>query len=257
MIWEPVYEMTHCPTQGTAVYRTQFPDTLSECLPLRGLLHTDELERMDRFKVESATIHYLQTRALLRIVLCHHLKCSNLELKLHYSHSKKPFIAPDRNSNLQFNATHTAQWGGVAITDLGEIGLDFEAHNPARDLPSIARRHFSLAEQAAIDALPAEARVAAFFDTWTAKEACVKASGEGITADLQAFTVQLGPPGPLRHVDLPGIWSLWGLPMPHGVSAALAIRNAAPEPVLFDVSLDFLRNQADSVCRVHSPVPNQ
>ena len=232
MQWVRINELPPAASLGTVVFRTPFPSALTKARPLRRWLQPEELERLERFKVESAALHYLQTRALLRIVLTHTLGCSNSELRLHYSHSKKPILAPEMQSSLQFNATHTAGWGGVALVPQTALGLDFEAHAPTRDLPAIARRHFSPVEQAAIEALPPGERVGAFFDTWTAKEACVKASGDGITADLQAFTTRLGP---APTVDLPGTWTLFRLPMPPGLSAALAIRGEAPSPQLYEI----------------------
>lgn len=231
MDWETIDDFAQCPARGLVVFRTPFDLSLSECLLLRQGLQSEERARLERFKAESAALQYLQTRALLRIVLCLRLGCSNLELKLECLQSRRPVLDPGHGANLSFNATHTAQWGGVALADTGDVGLDFETHNPDRDLAAIARRHFSAAEQAAIDALNVqEDRLQAFFDIWTAKEACVKATGEGITADLQGFSVQLGPPGVPRTTDLPGSWEIHALSMPPGTSAALALRHPQPTP---------------------------
>lgn len=235
MDWQVLTQVPEGLPSGPAVFRAPLPDHLAGSEALRAWLHADERDRLERFKAEAAAVQFLHARALLRAVLCAALARPNAELVLHYAPNGKPFLP----GGPPFSLTHTPGWAGLALAPEGEVGVDFEAHDPARDFPLIARRAFSADERAAIDALPdPDARRAAFYATWTAKEACLKADGRGITADLQAFTVPLAAPGMLTTTNLPGRWHIYRLPMSHGSSAAFAHHTEKPHaapPTLHDL----------------------
>src|SRR5690606_29881823 len=102
---------------------------------------------------------------------------------------------------------------------------DVEKVRRLDSLGEIARRHFSVREFAALDALAGSARELAFYRCWTRKEAYIKALGEGLSMSLDSFEVSLGeqPEFEVCHDgrEDPKKWSLLDLsPGPEFVAAA-------------------------------------
>jgi 4'-phosphopantetheinyl transferase len=243
-------------TDGTIdVVRIHFPERWEDCREFEAILSPDEVERLQRFKVEHAAIHYLLCRALLRTLLGKALQIPPAQVALTTNEYGKPRLAGAAGRGITFNLSHTGGIGMVALSRGVALGVDVEAHDASRDLQAIARRNFSPAEQRAMAALPeGPARVSAFFDIWTGKEACIKAQGLGLSNRLQRFTVALAPPGIERALSFddpgstPGHRSLIGLPMEAGYSASLAAYSTdhAPSlesspPALWEMEVDTLR----------------
>ncbi len=130
------------------------------------------------------------------------------------------------------------------------VGLDCEPRARAARLGAlrVARRRFSPAEVAALERLPpGRARDAAFLQTWTLKEALVKATGRGISAtpgSLNGFTVLPGAGAPPPAAAALHAWFPEGPPPPPaappggtvgGGGGVLGIRVAAREPGALEV----------------------
>ena len=71
--------------------------------------------------------------------------------------------------------------------------MDLEHARPLPDAEHLARAAFSPREFARFVSLPAEARLAAFYEAWTRKEALLKALGCGLGGSLDHFDVAFGP----------------------------------------------------------------
>src|SRR5208282_3176253 len=109
----------------------------------------------------------------------------------------------------------------VAVSHAGPVGVDVERVRPMPDAEEIAARFFSPRETAELKALPSDQVPAAFFNLWTRKEACLKATGDGITKLLPLTEVSFlpGKPAHLR--------SLWGDPQ---AAAQWTLEDLAPAP---------------------------
>jgi 4'-phosphopantetheinyl transferase len=237
-MWQ-AYDSDSPPTVSRGeIFRFRFPDRMAEIASLVNYLSADERERLQGIKVESAAIRFLLTRATLRMLLGQRVGLEPRRISLCYGASGKPELT---SPGPAFNVSHTEGWGLVALLPQGALGVDVEKYNEGHRLDAIARRRFSSQEcDAVLSIADEQERLRAFFDIWTAKEACVKALGTGLGSTLNRFSVALGAPGALRPVtfaDDPsegGQWSVMALPMPEGWSAAVAVRGA-------DGGADYLR----------------
>jgi 4'-phosphopantetheinyl transferase len=94
--------------------------------------------------------------------------------------------------------------------------------------PDIARRFFSESEVDALEAVPEDARKAAFFLCWTRKEAYIKARGDGLFCSLDSFDVSLDPSKPAAllatraEADAAQRWTLIDIGVEPGYAAAIA-----------------------------------
>jgi len=74
--------------------------------------------------------------------------------------------------------------GLIAVSEPGQgvVGVDIEWIDPSFDLSALGLPGLTSHERAALDAVPAPARLAAFFRLWTRKEAVAKALSLGVAA---------------------------------------------------------------------------
>jgi 4'-phosphopantetheinyl transferase len=110
-----------------------------------------------------------------------------------------------------------------AIARNRNLGIDVEHIRPESAGENIATRYFSAREVGELRSLPPQARVQAFFDCWTRKEAYVKATGMGLQIPLDRFAVSLSPDQPAQFLE--GVeprWHLAACNTVEGYAAAIA-----------------------------------
>jgi len=105
----------------------------------------------------------------------------------------KPELASGQAVDVSFNLSHCRGLVAVVVAAGVDVGIDVESpeRHPFDDM-SIARAHFTPAEQDHLLAIGDDAgRRRAFLELWTAKEAFIKAMGEGLSMPLDSFGVDL------------------------------------------------------------------
>jgi 4'-phosphopantetheinyl transferase len=184
---------------------------------------------------------YVAAHGLVRRVLAGYLGVSASEVAYGYEEHGKPYpMVSGTRAALRFSLSHSANLCLCAVATDREVGVDIEQIRADRDHAAIAGHYFSRAEQAAIRALPATLRLRAFYDCWTRKEACLKASADGLRVPLDSFDVPVTPdPLPVSARTGTGRHSLWlsTLPAVPGFAAALAVVGHGGDVVA--LSLDY------------------
>ncbi|MCJ2013720.1 4'-phosphopantetheinyl transferase family protein [Methylobacterium sp. J-076] len=198
------------------------PGRLARCA---GVLDPEETDRAGRFLRAADRARFLASHAALRAVVGAALGRPAASLRFGRDADGRPFLAEPAGTGLDINLSHS---GGVALVGLvrsARIGVDVEVRRPLPDALRIARGHFAQDEACALEALPPEAREAAFFALWTRKEAVVKALGAGLSLPLAAFSVSV-PPAPPRMLRIAGEaagWTLAAIEAGPGVCATAAV----------------------------------
>jgi len=113
----------------------------------------------------------------------------------HCGHTQhgRPVVAAD--VPLSFNISHSGPLALVAVLDAdARIGVDVEVVRPRSRLDALAERVLDADEHASwVQIADEDARLRAFLQTWTCKEAYLKARGVGIATRLR--TVPARPQG--------------------------------------------------------------
>jgi len=142
------------------------------------------------------------------------------------SFRRGPHGKPAVDGELEFNLSHSRNTALLAVSVGREVGVDLEYQRPLDTAGRLARRFFTEAEAATLDALPLSTRQQSFYRAWTRKEALLKAMGLGIAGRLRSVEVAVDgaerPSWRALTAETAGAWVLRDLPTLEGYAAAVA-----------------------------------
>jgi 4'-phosphopantetheinyl transferase len=208
----------------------------------RSWLTPDEIARSNRFRSQALSDRFVLCRGALRLLLGAYTGRSPAHLTLEYGGFGKPAIASGGgHASLTFNVAHAGEFALIALAVNRSVGVDLEPLRALPDADSLADRVLTPSERARYDSTPQEARPAAFLQYWTAKEAFVKATGEGLSRSLTTFEALPNATGTSRIVHIDGDasaarqWSLHVWQPAPGYIGALAARGRRLTVSSFDL----------------------
>ena len=140
-------------------------------------LSVAERERAGRFFFAHDRRRALAARAGLRAVLAAVTGEAPQAIRLGADRNGKPRLL---NGGPAFNLSHDRDLALVAVSVAGDVGVDLESVDPRLALDEVAPVSLTIHEQAWLQGLPPRRRPRAFTACWVAKEAYLKAVGEGL-----------------------------------------------------------------------------
>lgn len=185
-----------------------------------------ERDRGARFVTEALRNRWFRVHIATRRILASVLGVAPATIAYGVSTTGKPFVGSPEARGLEFNLSDSGDLALVAVSWCGPVGVDIERCHPSHDPLPLSASAFAEEERAALDALSAEERTAAFHRTWVRKEAFIKAIGVGIGYGLARFAVSSDAgPARLLRIDADAradeSWQLVDVPVPAGYAAAL------------------------------------
>jgi len=173
----------------------------SSTLPLelaREWLNEEERVRADRFKFAIHRERFTRGRGMLRHLLAARLGERPQALVFSAAARGKPFLP---GSDFHFNLSHSEDRAALAFSRLASIGIDIERFDRRVDVDGLSRRCFRESEIARFEGMNEEEKQRAFFWVWTAKEARMKATGEGFHLEPQRIEVAFADGLPSRYLE--------------------------------------------------------
>ncbi|HEX5379571.1 MAG TPA: 4'-phosphopantetheinyl transferase superfamily protein [Phenylobacterium sp.] len=196
-------------------------------------LDAEERRRAASFVFDRDRDRYVRAHGRLRRRLGAALGFAPEAVPIAVSEGGKPFV-PDHRT--RFNLSHSGARAVIAITEGGEIGVDLELLDRGDglegQLDDLARSCLTPTERNALAGLPTEKRVPRFLSYWTAKEARMKLTGEGLMLEPQDISLELsdGRPVGYRRPHAPGAELLF-VPLSHpDAICCLAVRRDLRTP---------------------------
>lgn len=206
-------------------------DALAGC---RSLLSLEERARADRYRRSEDRRLFMVAHALLRHALSHHDDVAPEEWNFADDEHGRPHLAGRGAARpLAFSLSHTPGLAACLVSDEPECGVDVEAVGRVSEPRVLARRYFSVAENAALDATDDAGVDRAFVERWTLKEAWLKARGLGLQLPLESAGFRVSPGGEI-HVefdaalrDRPEDWQFAQVAVDSTYLLAIAVRRRA------------------------------
>jgi 4'-phosphopantetheinyl transferase len=199
---------------------------------LRAVLAADELERVARARVASVARDFIASRGIVRELLARDCGCAPDDIAFDIDAKGKPHLAyPQRR--LAFNISHSGGYCTLATGQFDRIGLDIEAIRPT--VGDLAPSVLSSREITQYAALPAADQMPTFFRAWVAKEAYLKATGEGLGGGLQSLELDLTTTAVIRPIAIKGDacaptrWHFHGFDIGNRIVGAVAVPSTGEE----------------------------
>ena len=200
--------------------------------PLLELLNMEERQRAARFKFPAPRNQFVISRALLRRALGCYLQIKPQDIHFRTTANGKPELAESRD--LHFNLSHSEGVTVFALARHRQVGVDVERIRENTDAIELAERFFSAKEVHWLRSQPQSEIASSFFSCWTAKEAYIKAQGEGLSLPLGSFGVLpvMEAGSSKLHLEVyndaeeSSRWSMWRLDLGPGLRGALAVEGA-------------------------------
>ena len=140
------------------------------------VLSSEEITRAKRFRFMRDCSRYVRGRAFLRHRLGTAIGQHPARVALTQVANGKPFL----DETLHFNLSHSDGLAVLAISASGPVGIDLEFIDRRVDISGLVRSCFTKEEEQSILTLPLPEQATRFFTYWTAKEARMKLTGEGM-----------------------------------------------------------------------------
>jgi len=200
---------------------------------LAAACDAQERARAQRLTRPDQRRRWLVTRGAVRALLAEYLGIEAHAVALRRDRSGKPRLDGDFG-DLRFNVSHAGDAVAVAVTTGREVGVDIEVRDPALDVDAILRHLFPAEEAARLLALVPVERRAAFYRSWSRREAWVKADGGGLRRrpmhELRVPATAAPAPAPRRIPGAAG-WAVADVDAPDGYVAAVAAAGIDWRPV--------------------------
>lgn len=166
-----------------------FYGTVSEfqevaCLPF---LSEEEITRAENYLLPFDKLRFIVSRAILKRLLSDFSGMNELEIQLEYGKNGKPSLR--NNSDLQFNVSHSDQVFVIGFSLGKEIGIDVENLRRNVNVSALESFLFTPQEQELFQNMNPEKNQEVFIESWTKKEAVLKAGGDGLTKAMNLLDV--------------------------------------------------------------------
>ena len=164
------------------------------------VLTVAERQRMGQFLRPADRSLYLLAHGLLRRALATAMARSPADIDIRHQARGKPYVdgGPD------FSLTHALSQGdaaaGAAVVAIcgGPVGVDVESRARWPEISELVSSRFAWDEQAMLAGVAEQERRERMVWLWTAKEAVIKATGDGLATPLRSVVMTWGDDGVLR-----------------------------------------------------------
>lgn len=162
-----------------------------------SVLSTSEHARAMRFHFARDQKRFIRGRGFLR----HHLsaKIGIPALQIHLEEGKygKPYLP---ENEIHFNLSHSRNIAALALSPTTPIGIDIEFIDRNVNVHSLSKTCYTDAERAVLTRLTGDSLHRRFFAFWTAKEARMKLTGEGMTLAPKSIALALDVGWPVGYL---------------------------------------------------------
>lgn len=193
---------------------------------LHAILSPDEQSRAARILQQAAVHEYIASRGVARELLALYCGCAPGDIAFGTgAHGKLHLERPQ--PAMAFNLSHSGGFCALATAGAARVGVDIETIRlTVNDLASSV---FTPREAIRYAAISPTGQMRAFFRAWVAKEAYLKATGEGLGGGLRSLEVDPAAGSEILPIAIRGSvaalaqWQFHGFDVNDAIVGAVAI----------------------------------
>ena len=209
-----------------------------------NFLNDIEKSRADNMLLEQNRQMFIKCRSSLKCFLSFITGIKIEEIIIYEGVNGKPYL---NEKDVFFNVSHSVDCFVIAITHLGQIGIDIEQKNRKLDYSKIKGLLFSESELNLFDDLEQDSKQEAIINAWTRKESFFKALGSGMTSPLKEFEVDFMP-GSEPSINKMGWgndekenWKMISLDIDKDYIGAISVQSRMGNPLLNKFTFENLK----------------
>ncbi len=176
----PSYRTTAFKAEDVHIWHVCLDQHSSYVNSLFQTLSPDERQKAESYRFEDDRNCFVVARGTLRKILGEYLNSDLNQICFSYSRYGKPSLNLARNP-IRFNVTHSRGIALFAVALGREVGIDLEFIDKTFPIVKTAKQVFSPTKCTELQNLEPDLQAAAFFQSWTLKEAYLKAIGTGFS----------------------------------------------------------------------------
>jgi 4'-phosphopantetheinyl transferase len=158
------------------------------------ILSAEEKYKISKIRIEELRNRQIITKGTLRVLLSNYFDCEPLDIEFQTNNYGKPEVIPLLNTpNISFNLSHSEDYLIVGLTKDHLFGIDLEKIVEIQNLDDVVGLCFSEYEKKWFRNLQPLQRPEIFYKIWTAKEAFIKAIGEGLSFSPNRISFDINP----------------------------------------------------------------
>jgi 4'-phosphopantetheinyl transferase len=199
---------------------------------LHAVLSADEQARAGKTRVESAAREFIVSRGVARELLAAACGCAPGDIAFATGRHGKPLLERPLSAP-SFNLSHSGGFCALAIGSYPHLGVDIEEIRPT--VGDLARSVLTPREAVLYAAIEEADRMRAFFRAWVAKEAYLKATGDGLAGGLTSFELDITDGPEIRASAIRGDtvelskWRFQGFGVSETIVGAVAVETGGRE----------------------------
>ncbi len=151
------------------------------------ILSEEEILRAETYHLPLDRRSYVIIRGVLKRLLSHFSGVGEKEIAFDCGKNGKLFLSSD--PDLQFNLSHAGEAFVIGLTRGREIGIDMEHLDRSLNISKLEAYLFTTEELQQFHNMEHSYRQEAFINSWTRKEAILKATGDGLTQPMNTLDV--------------------------------------------------------------------
>ena len=195
---------------------------------LHGILSPDEQSRAAGIRREAAAHEFIASRGVTRELLALDCGCAPGDIAIGTDAHGKPRLEHPR-PGMAFNLSHSGGFCALATGGVARVGVDIETVRPT--VGDLTASVFTPREAIRYAAIAPSEQMRAFFRAWVAKEAYLKATGEGLGGGLQSLEVDPAAGLEILPIAIQGSmailahWQFQGFDVNDAIVGAVAIES--------------------------------
>jgi len=172
---------------------------------LKKLLSPHEIKKIYRVNIKEINHRHIASRALLRLILGNYYIKDKEQNDINFTYNRfgKPSLE-NREDNLKFNLSHSANYIIYAFSKENDVGIDIERIRNIEKANEIVGRSSTREVVERFASLNDNRKKIAFIKWWTLLEAYYKFKGESISLRKSPFKLMLSDKNELEIKYLPG-----------------------------------------------------